>query len=74
MSKIIKFENDLANKLNYRFISNREAFRLMGFENSDFEKLKPLISKNILIKETLYRQARKFYYSNNSRSTNKFNL
>ncbi len=54
---IIKFENDLADKLNYRFISNREAFRLMGFENNDFEKLKPLISKNILTKESLYRQA-----------------
>ncbi|WNM16696.1 DNA cytosine methyltransferase [Mesomycoplasma ovipneumoniae] len=71
---IIKLENDLANKLNYRFISNREAFRLMGFENNDFEKLKPLISKNILTKESLYRQARKFYYSNNFRSANKFNL
>ncbi|MDW2861075.1 DNA cytosine methyltransferase [Mesomycoplasma ovipneumoniae] len=71
---IIKFENDLEDKLNYRFISNREAFRLMGFENNDFEKLGPLISKNILTKETLYRQARKFYYSNNFRSTNKFNL
>ncbi|WP_069097321.1 DNA cytosine methyltransferase [Mesomycoplasma ovipneumoniae] len=54
---IIKFENNLNGKLNYRFISNREAFRLMGFENSDFEKLSPLISKNILTKETLYRQA-----------------
>ncbi len=71
---IIKFENNLADKLNYRFISNREAFRLMGFENSDFEKLGPLISKNILTKESLYRQARKFYYSNNFRSANKFNL
>ncbi|MDO6856473.1 DNA cytosine methyltransferase [Mesomycoplasma ovipneumoniae] len=71
---IIKFENNLEKKLNYRFISNREAFKLMGFENSDFEKLEPLISKNILTKEVLYRQARKFYYSNNSRSTNKFNL
>ncbi|WP_341508422.1 DNA cytosine methyltransferase [Mesomycoplasma ovipneumoniae] len=71
---IIKFENNLEKKLNYRFISNREAFSLMGFENSDFEKLEPLISKNILTKESLYRQARKFYYSNNFRSTNKFNL
>ncbi|XBE78407.1 DNA cytosine methyltransferase [Mesomycoplasma ovipneumoniae] len=71
---IIKFENDFEDKLNYRFISNREAFRLMGFENNDFEKLRPLISKNILTKETLYRQARKFYYSNYSRSANKFNL
>ncbi|WP_341516297.1 DNA cytosine methyltransferase [Mesomycoplasma ovipneumoniae] len=71
---IIKLENDLANKLNYRFISNREAFRLMGFENNDFEKLKPLISKNILTKESLYRQARKSNYSNNFRSANKFNL
>ncbi|WP_337902568.1 DNA cytosine methyltransferase [Mesomycoplasma ovipneumoniae] len=71
---IIKLENNLEKKLNYRFISNREAFRLMGFENSDFEKLGPLISKNILTKESLYRQARKFYYSNNFRSANKFNL
>ncbi|WNM16832.1 DNA cytosine methyltransferase [Mesomycoplasma ovipneumoniae] len=71
---IIKFENNLEKKLNYRFISNREAFSLMGFENSDFEKLEPLISKNILTKESLYRQARKFYYSNNFRSANKFNL
>ncbi|MEG7280271.1 DNA cytosine methyltransferase [Mesomycoplasma ovipneumoniae str. Black Butte] len=54
---IIKFENDLEDKLNYRFISNREAFKLMGFENNDFEKLKPLILKNILTKEALYRQA-----------------
>ncbi|WP_337896158.1 DNA cytosine methyltransferase [Mesomycoplasma ovipneumoniae] len=71
---IIKLENNLEKKLNYRFISNHEAFSLMGFENSDFEKLEPLISKNILTKESLYRQARKFYYSNNFRSTNKFNL
>ncbi len=71
---IIKLENNLEKKLNYRFISNREAFKLMGFENSDFEKLEPLISKNILTKESLYRQARKFYYSNNFRSANKFNL
>ncbi|MDW2933283.1 DNA cytosine methyltransferase [Mesomycoplasma ovipneumoniae] len=71
---IIKLENNLEKKLNYRFISNREAFSLMGFENSDFEKLGPLISKNILTKESLYRQARKFYYSNNFRSANKFNL
>ncbi|MDW2911020.1 DNA cytosine methyltransferase [Mesomycoplasma ovipneumoniae] len=71
---IIKLENNLEIKLMFRFISNREAFRLMGFENSDFEKLGPLISKNILTKESLYRQARKFYYSNNFRSANKFNL
>ncbi|WP_337903440.1 DNA cytosine methyltransferase [Mesomycoplasma ovipneumoniae] len=54
---IIKLENNLEKKLNYRFISNREAFKLMGFENSDFEKLEPLILKNILTKEVLYRQA-----------------
>ncbi|WP_341491234.1 DNA cytosine methyltransferase [Mesomycoplasma ovipneumoniae] len=71
---IIKFENDLADKLNYRFISNREAFRLMGFENSDFEKLGPLISKKHINKRIIISPSWKFNYSNNFRSANKFNL
>ncbi|ENY69033.1 Cytosine-5 DNA methyltransferase [Metamycoplasma auris 15026] len=54
---IIKLKNDYTNKTNYRFISPREAYRLMGFNDEDFNKLIPLIEKRILNKESLYRQA-----------------
>ncbi|PZW01538.1 DNA cytosine methyltransferase [Metamycoplasma auris] len=54
---VIKLENDYTHKTNYRFISPREAYRLMGFDDKDFNKLIPLIEKRILNKESLYRQA-----------------
>ncbi len=44
-------------KLNYRFITNREAFLFMGFDNYDYEKLINLYEKKILTKESMYRQA-----------------
>ncbi|WP_268875872.1 DNA cytosine methyltransferase [Mycoplasmopsis agalactiae] len=54
---VIKLKNDFTHKTNYRFISPREAYRLMGFDDKDFNKLLPLIEKGILNKESLYRQA-----------------
>ncbi|MBU4692891.1 DNA (cytosine-5-)-methyltransferase [Mycoplasma sp. CSL7491-lung] len=54
---IIEYKNNKNNKLPYRFISTKEAYMLMGFEDKDFDSLKNLIKKNILTKESLYRQA-----------------
>ncbi|MCU4706338.1 DNA cytosine methyltransferase [Mycoplasma sp. CSL7503-lung] len=54
---IIEYKNNKDNKLPYRFISTKEAYMLMGFEDKDFDSLKNLIKKNILTKESLYRQA-----------------
>ncbi|VEU75202.1 Cytosine-specific DNA methyltransferase/Type II site-specific deoxyribonuclease [Mycoplasmopsis maculosa] len=54
---IISFNANLPNKLNYRFITPREAYKLMGFSDEDFNKLIPLYDKKILTKESLYRQA-----------------
>ncbi|BBG40739.1 DNA (cytosine-5-)-methyltransferase [Mycoplasmopsis californica] len=54
---IIKLANNLVSKLNYRFITPREAYKLMGFTDKDFDKLVPLYKKGILTKESLYRQA-----------------
>lgn len=54
---VVEHDNNKENKLKHRFLTPREAFRLMGFENNDFDKLLPFIEKNILTKETLYRQA-----------------
>lgn len=54
---IIEFTNNKHNKLNYRFITPREAYKLMGFSDSDFDKLVPLYQEDILTKESLYRQA-----------------
>ncbi|MBU4690824.1 DNA (cytosine-5-)-methyltransferase [Mycoplasma zalophi] len=54
---IIEFKNNNKNKLNYRFITPREAFMLMGFEREDFNKLLPFYEQKILTKESLYRQA-----------------
>ncbi|AMD81112.1 Cytosine-specific methyltransferase [Mycoplasmopsis canis PG 14] len=54
---VIKHENNLIGKLNYRFITPKEAFMLMGFAENDFNKIRPLYEKNILTKDSLYRQA-----------------
>lgn len=54
---IIELENNQSNKLNYRFITPREAYKLMGFSDKDFDKLTPLYNNHILTKESLYRQA-----------------
>ncbi len=43
--------------LNKRFITTREAYLLMGFENKDFDLIKPFYQNNVLTKESLYRQA-----------------
>lgn len=53
----IKFVNNITNKLNNRFITPREAYKLMGFDDNDFNKLSKFIKLNILPKECLYRQA-----------------
>ena len=44
-------------KHNYRFITPREAYMIMGFTSNDFDKVKPLWKKGIITKESLYRQA-----------------
>ncbi|TNK82949.1 DNA (cytosine-5-)-methyltransferase [Mycoplasmopsis pullorum] len=44
-------------KLDYRFVSPRESYKIMGFEDKDFDKLKPFINSGILTKEALWRQA-----------------
>ncbi|MGZ9413289.1 DNA (cytosine-5-)-methyltransferase [Mycoplasma sp. 480] len=54
---IIEHKNNLEHKLDYRYITPREAYKLMGFSDQDFNKLKPYYEKNILTKESLYRQA-----------------
>lgn len=54
---IIEFKNNFKNKLNYRFITPREAYKLMGFDDNDFDKLVPLYEKKILTKQSLYKQA-----------------
>lgn len=54
---VVEHDNDKKNKLKHRFLTPREAFMLMGFESTDFDKLLPFIEKNILTKEALYRQA-----------------
>lgn len=54
---IIKFDHYIPEKLDYRFISPREAFLLMGFKNSDFDKLQPLVSEKVLTRDSLYKMA-----------------
>ncbi|WP_434336824.1 DNA (cytosine-5-)-methyltransferase [Mesomycoplasma conjunctivae] len=54
---VIKSENSLKNKLNYRFITPRESFLLMGFRNQDFDKMNYFIENKIINRESLYRQA-----------------
>lgn len=48
---MLKYENK------YRFITPREAFLLMGFENEDYDKMKKIIKDGLLTKEALYRLA-----------------
>src|SRR5699024_12439995 len=38
----------------YRFLTNREAYKLMGFEDSDFEKIRDVLNNR---KDIMYRQA-----------------
>lgn len=57
---MIDLPNNLLFKgyLEKRFITPREAYRIMGFTNEDFNKIRPLwIEKKYLTKESLYRQA-----------------
>ncbi len=54
---IIKFKKGNPHMSDYRLITPREAYKIMGFEDSDYEKLIPFIKKGILTKESLYRQA-----------------
>lgn len=54
---IIELKTENSKKLDYRFITPREAFALMGFYDEDFDNLKNLYNKNILTTESLYRQA-----------------
>ena len=49
----IKFENDLPNKSQYRFITPRESLMLMGFDKTDYDKIK----KTNVRKELIYKQA-----------------
>ncbi|VEU70089.1 DNA (cytosine-5-)-methyltransferase [Mycoplasmopsis glycophila] len=53
----LNFKSNNSKKLNYRFVSPRESYKIMGFEDKDFNKLKPFIDKGILNKESLWRQA-----------------
>lgn len=54
---VIEFNNKNSKKLNYRFITPREAYKLMGFDENDYNKLLPFTSENLITKESLYRQA-----------------
>ncbi|QNM93786.1 DNA (cytosine-5-)-methyltransferase [Mycoplasma sp. Pen4] len=56
-SGYIPLKNDIRRKLDYRFITPREAYKIMGFEDKDFDKLKPFIDKGYLNNECLWRQA-----------------
>ena len=54
---MISVKHNNPSKLNYRFITPRQAYLIMGFENKDFNKVKRMYKENILTKESLYRQA-----------------
>ena len=54
---MIKNNFEIQGKLNHRFITPREAYQIMDFTVEDFEKVNELYEKNILTKESLYRQA-----------------
>ncbi|WP_027120385.1 DNA (cytosine-5-)-methyltransferase [Mycoplasmopsis lipofaciens] len=56
-SGVIQFENSIEGKLNHRFITAREAYKIMGFNDEDYEKVKVLKSKNLVNNTHLYRQA-----------------
>ena len=63
MVKISKNALKRTGKLDYRFITTREAYLMMGFTSLDFKRVKAKYKKNILTKkkiltkESLYRQA-----------------
>ncbi|WP_223214523.1 DNA cytosine methyltransferase [Mycoplasmopsis gallopavonis] len=43
--------------MQYRFITPREAYKIMGFEDLDFNKLVPFVEEGILNNDCLWRQA-----------------
>ena len=49
-----KLQRNTLNKANYRFLTPRETYLLMGFEEQDFEKV---LNSNVVKKEKLYQQA-----------------
>ncbi|OAB48639.1 DNA (cytosine-5-)-methyltransferase [Mycoplasmopsis gallinarum] len=53
----IPLENKNIKKLQYRFITPREAYKIMGFDEEDFNRLTPFIKTNVLNKDMLWRQA-----------------
>ncbi|TCG10609.1 DNA (cytosine-5-)-methyltransferase [Mycoplasma marinum] len=55
---MIPYKNNFEGKLDYRFITPREAYQIMGFDSKDFDKVRDewLVNKT-LTKESLYRQA-----------------
>ena len=44
-------------KLHKRFITPREAYQIMGFESSDYDKVIKYYRNVLITKESLYRQA-----------------
>lgn len=54
---VIYFKNNVKNKLQHRFITPREAFKIMGFEDKDFNLIKPFIEQNIINHNQLYLMA-----------------
>lgn len=53
----LHFESNDPQYLNARLITPRESFKIMGFEDKDFDKLTYFINKKILNKTSLYRFA-----------------
>ncbi|BAH69880.1 hypothetical protein MBIO_0615 [Mycoplasmopsis fermentans PG18] len=54
---VLDYDANLKGFYNKRFVTNREAYKIMGFEDKDFEKVNEFKKKNIITKEALYRQA-----------------
>lgn len=54
---VIYFKNNVKNKLQHRFITPREAFKIMGFEDKDFNLIKPFIEQNVINNNQLYLMA-----------------
>ncbi|WP_036464945.1 DNA (cytosine-5-)-methyltransferase [Mycoplasmopsis sturni] len=53
----IPYKHKKKDYLQYRFITPRETYKIMGFEDSDYQKLIPLINLGLLNKNQLWRQA-----------------
>ncbi|QGZ97816.1 DNA (cytosine-5-)-methyltransferase [Mycoplasma sp. NEAQ87857] len=53
----IPLANNEINKLQYRFITPREAYKIMGFSDKDFDLLLPFIQDKYLNNDCLWRQA-----------------